>query len=94
MVIRILAKSAFEPATQEQELCWPCRLMGPSRHFACEQQSGRLQVKADIRRQAGPAASVAIDPKETLTFELQDHDHRRHLLSEISANAIQSVVCF
>ena len=62
IVIRILAKSAFEPATQEQELCWPCRLMGPSRHFACEQQSGRLQVKADIRWQAGPAASVANDP--------------------------------
>jgi len=38
--------------------------------------------------------SAGFDPKETLTFELQDHDRRRHLLSEISANAIQSVVCF
>jgi hypothetical protein len=37
---------------------------------------------------------VANDPKETLTFELQDHDRRRHLLGEISANAIQRVVCF
>jgi hypothetical protein len=36
----------------------------------------------------------AHDPKETLTFELQDHDRRRHLLREISANAIQRVVCF
>lgn len=35
--------------------------VGPSRHFACAQQSGR-QVKADIRWQAGPAASVANDP--------------------------------
>src|SRR5262245_25845564 len=35
---------------------------------------------------------TGFDPKETLTFELQDHDRRRHLHSEISANAIQSVV--
>ena len=32
---------------------------GPSRHFACAQRSGRFQVKADIRWQAGPAATVA-----------------------------------
>jgi len=28
----------------------------------CAQQSGRFQVKADIKWQAGPAASVANDP--------------------------------
>jgi len=28
------------------------RLWRPSRHFPCAQQSGRFQVKADIKRQA------------------------------------------
>jgi len=36
--------------------------IGPSRHVVCAQQSGRFQVKADIKWQAGPAASVANDP--------------------------------
>jgi hypothetical protein len=36
---------------------------GPSRHFVCAQQSGRFQVKADIKWQVGPAASVANDPE-------------------------------
>jgi hypothetical protein len=31
---------------------------GPSRHFACAQQSGRFQVKAGIKWQAGLADSV------------------------------------
>ena len=49
---------------------------------------------ADITARGDSSRSVAHDPKETLTFELQDHDRRRHLLSEISANAVQRVVCF
>ena len=38
---------------------------GPShsRHFERAQQSGRFQVKADIKRQAGSAGSVANDPE-------------------------------
>ena len=35
---------------------------GPSRHFVCAQQSSRLQVKADIKWQAGSAGSVENDP--------------------------------
>jgi hypothetical protein len=35
---------------------------GPSRHFVCAQQSGRSQVKADIKWQARSAASIANDP--------------------------------
>jgi hypothetical protein len=38
---------------------------GPSRHFACAQQSSRYQVKADIKRQAGPAVSVENDSPTT-----------------------------
>jgi transposase len=38
---------------------------GPSRHFACAQQSGRLQIKADIERQAGLTGSVENDPEQT-----------------------------
>src|SRR5215471_7958499 len=38
---------------------------GSSRHLACALQSGRFQIKADIKRQAGPAGSVENDPEET-----------------------------
>jgi hypothetical protein len=38
---------------------------GPSRHFACVQQSGRFQIEADIGQQAAPAGSVENDPTET-----------------------------
>jgi hypothetical protein len=40
--------------------------IGPWRHFACAQQSGRFQVKAGVKRQAGPAGSVENDPQQTL----------------------------
>jgi hypothetical protein len=40
-------------------------LRGPSRHLACALQSGRFQIKADIKRQAGPASSVENDPKRS-----------------------------
>jgi len=38
---------------------------GPSRHFACAQQSGRFRREADINRQAEPAGSVENDPERT-----------------------------
>jgi hypothetical protein len=41
--------------------------IGPSRHFACAQQSGRFQREADINRQAEPAGLVANDPQATLS---------------------------
>jgi len=38
---------------------------GPSRHFACTEQSGRFWREADIHRQAEPAGLVANDPEPT-----------------------------
>jgi hypothetical protein len=39
--------------------------LGPSRHFDAAQESGRFQVKADNKWQAGPAGSVENDPEAT-----------------------------
>src|SRR5215831_234668 len=39
---------------------------GPSHHFAWAQQSGRAQVKADIKWQPRPAGSVENDPDQSL----------------------------
>src|ERR1700746_2871513 len=39
--------------------------IGPSRHFACAQQSGRFRREADITWRAGLAGSVAKDPKRS-----------------------------
>jgi len=46
-------------------LAMECRVVsgrGPSRHFACAQQSGRFWREADISWQAKPADLVANDP--------------------------------
>jgi hypothetical protein len=37
----------------------------PITSFRVREQSGRFQSEADIKWQAGPARSVAIDPTET-----------------------------
>jgi hypothetical protein len=58
--------------------------LAPSHHFAARKNQVAFGAKQTSEWQAGPAGLVANDPKETLTFELQDHDRRRHLLSEIS----------
>jgi len=39
----------------------------PSRHLA----RARLQIKADIKRQAGPAGSVENDPRRTLCMTVR-----------------------
>jgi hypothetical protein len=76
--------------------------IGPSRHFACAQQSGRFWREADISWQAKPADLVANDPKlpfrgtglDTL-FHLDDHVRRRGFrvlswTSEIGCGALAS----
>jgi hypothetical protein len=42
--------------------------IGPSRHFAWAQQSGRFRREADISWQAEPADLVANDPKRALAL--------------------------
>jgi hypothetical protein len=63
-------------------------VFGPSRHFVCAQRSGRFQVKADIKWQARPAASVANDPERTLN-RASDADflpfHTRVVCSRLEA---------
>jgi len=61
---------------------------GRSRHFVCAQRLGRFQVKADIKWQARPAASVANDPERTLN-RASDADclpfHTRVVCSRLEA---------
>src|SRR5499427_10022353 len=50
------------------------------RHQPAKRNHVSFQRVAVIREGSRRTGSVAHDPKETLTFELQDHDRRRHLL--------------
>jgi hypothetical protein len=63
--------------------------IGPSRHFAAKQRSGRFRREADIDWQAMAVVSVENDPKLTsgssFNYLIGDGKHcRRHLDAERS----------
>ena len=65
-------------------------LRGPDVQHRRGHSFGRIHKSADVgswmrsRNHMLDLSLTGFDPKETLTFELRDHDRRRHLLSEIS----------
>jgi hypothetical protein len=49
--------------------CGGCRQPMSASSFRCKQRFGRFRKEADIKRQVGPASSVANDPQQTSRLE-------------------------